>query len=356
MAKKTGNKPVAPVEVFPLNFMSGVDYGDSAPSISYNTTTIPTSITPRALLVIDYIHKDNQTMFRSAYTPLTELFGGEAGILPLIGFEHTSEPSSKPTNKMAAQRSRKLIAKSANKPIAKPTNKTAIHLSRKPTAAHTSNNATVDPGIYVYNSIITLLYTDDPLLTGPSVAEIDLVIQKMKDNKMKLTFEPCVSDSLGISTQGSLNMTQPTQPHLTQSILKDLRLDSSITAKIKPIPGSPSDAAFYLDDSGILCCTEVLAAGCSRGTCAQRNVTPITSSAWQTFPPKSGHETTTAAAIGRPAAGREQGFDENKEHNLQHCWDRTSTTTATHNSNAIITIRLYEQHKVEAALAGAWNQ
>jgi hypothetical protein len=69
------------------------------------------------------------------------------------------------------------------------------------------------------------VYTDDTILLGPNQQEIDTLVKKL-GKTFKIEDQGELSDYLGIKierkTDGILKWTQPT---LSQSILKDLKLD-----------------------------------------------------------------------------------------------------------------------------------
>ena len=94
-----------------------------------------------------------------------------------------------------------------------------------------------------------LLYTDDLILAGPDQSEIDTIIQELKDADLNITKkEGDLHDFLGVNIErqddGSVLLTQP---HLTDSILQDLRMDAS--TKTKSTPASSSQILFRHTDS-----------------------------------------------------------------------------------------------------------
>jgi len=74
---------------------------------------------------------------------------------------------------------------------------------------------------------------DDFILTGLDLKELDKIIEDMKKVGLELTVEGDISDFLGINIQhhqdGTVHLTQP---HLINSILKELGLNAD-SAKIK---------------------------------------------------------------------------------------------------------------------------
>jgi hypothetical protein len=85
-----------------------------------------------------------------------------------------------------------------------------------------------------------VLYTDDSILVGPDEAEIDQVIEDIKQARLNITIEGDLQDFLGINIDrkpdGSIHLTQP---HLIDQILKDLRLDTD-DVHTKPTPSASS--------------------------------------------------------------------------------------------------------------------
>ncbi len=85
-----------------------------------------------------------------------------------------------------------------------------------------------------------MLYTDDSILTGPDEAELDQIVQDMKDASLDLTVEGDVSDFLGVNIKRHENgKVHLTQPHLIDSILKELGLQGeNIKGKLTPATSS----------------------------------------------------------------------------------------------------------------------
>lgn len=85
-----------------------------------------------------------------------------------------------------------------------------------------------------------MLYTDDSILTGPRQRDIDEALQRMKEIGLDITDEGDVGDFLGVlinrKDDGTVHLSQP---HLIDSILKDLRLDGPKTAT-KNTPAAPN--------------------------------------------------------------------------------------------------------------------
>jgi hypothetical protein len=82
-----------------------------------------------------------------------------------------------------------------------------------------------DECVFYYVKTIFIVYTDDTILLGLDKEEIDQLVEKL-GKTFKIEDQGNLSDYLGIKIErkpdGTLEWTQPT---LTQSILKDLKLD-----------------------------------------------------------------------------------------------------------------------------------
>jgi len=88
----------------------------------------------------------------------------------------------------------------------------------------------VDECVFYRGHNIFVLYTDDSLLTGPKAKELDNIITSIRQAKLDITVEDDVSDFLGVKIERKADGTfHLTQPHLIDSILKDLRLDGPDT-------------------------------------------------------------------------------------------------------------------------------
>jgi hypothetical protein len=81
----------------------------------------------------------------------------------------------------------------------------------------------VDECVFYRGKVMYVLYTDDSILAGPDEAEIDKVIEDIKQAGLDITIEGDLQDFLGINIDrkedGSIHLTQP---HLIDQILKDL--------------------------------------------------------------------------------------------------------------------------------------
>jgi hypothetical protein len=82
-----------------------------------------------------------------------------------------------------------------------------------------------DECIFYYGKTIFIVYTDDTILLGPDQQEIDTLVKRL-GKTFKIVDQGELSDYLGIKIEGKPDGTlEWTQPTLTQSILKDLKLD-----------------------------------------------------------------------------------------------------------------------------------
>ncbi len=89
---------------------------------------------------------------------------------------------------------------------------------------------------------------DDSILTGPDLKELDKIVEDMKQVGLELTVKGDISDFLGINIQrhndGTVHLTQP---HLIDSILKELGLQAN-SAKSKTMPAASSKLLGCHDD------------------------------------------------------------------------------------------------------------
>jgi hypothetical protein len=87
------------------------------------------------------------------------------------------------------------------------------------------NQSEHDECVFYYGKTIFIVCTDDTILLGPDQQEIDTLVKRL-GKTFKIEDQGELSDYLGIKIErksdGTLEWTQPT---LTQSILKDLKLD-----------------------------------------------------------------------------------------------------------------------------------
>lgn len=97
-----------------------------------------------------------------------------------------------------------------------------------------------DECLFFKGNVVYLLYTDDSILAGPSQREIDKVIEDIKKAKLDITIEGDLQDFLGVNIDRKKDGTvHLTQPHLVDTILKDLRVDDD-NVTLKNIPACSS--------------------------------------------------------------------------------------------------------------------
>ena len=84
-----------------------------------------------------------------------------------------------------------------------------------------------------------VLYTDDSILAGPNLDEINKAIEDIKRAKLDITVEGDLQDFLGINIErkkdGTIHLTQP---HLIDQIVKDLNFQSNTKPKSTPASSS----------------------------------------------------------------------------------------------------------------------
>ena len=94
-----------------------------------------------------------------------------------------------------------------------------------------------DPCLYYRASVIFLVYIDDCIVFGPNSTAIDQVVQDLRNSNHNFTLDDQgeVGDFLGIQIQklddGSIVLNQP---HLIDSIIQDLHLQSGSNPKTTP--------------------------------------------------------------------------------------------------------------------------
>ena len=114
------------------------------------------------------------------------------------------------------------------------------YLVKKLTTELNFQQSDVDECAFYQGKTMYVLYTDDSILAGPDQKEIDQIVKDMKKAKLDITVEGDIQDFLGVNIEkradGSINMTQP---HLIDSILKDLHLDGpNVNTKSTPAASS----------------------------------------------------------------------------------------------------------------------
>ncbi len=94
--------------------------------------------------------------------------------------------------------------------------------------------------MFMQGKAIYVLYTNDSILTRPDLKELDSIIEDMKQAGLELMVEGDISDFLGVNIQcHNDGMVHLTQPHLIDSILKELGLQAD-SAKSKATPAASS--------------------------------------------------------------------------------------------------------------------
>ncbi len=98
----------------------------------------------------------------------------------------------------------------------------------------------MDECVFWHGRVMYVLYTDDSILAGPDPKEIEKIMEKMRKANLDITVEGDLEDFLGVNINrkedGTIHLTQP---HLIDSILKDLKLDQENT-KAKETPACSS--------------------------------------------------------------------------------------------------------------------
>ena len=97
----------------------------------------------------------------------------------------------------------------------------------------------VDECVFYRGNVMYVLYTDDSLLAGPNLEEIEQAIKDIKKAKLDITIEGDIQDFLGVNIErkedGTIHLTQP---HLIDQILKESRLEDNASIKETPAPSS----------------------------------------------------------------------------------------------------------------------
>ncbi|KAL7580903.1 hypothetical protein ACA910_001170 [Epithemia clementina (nom. ined.)] len=99
------------------------------------------------------------------------------------------------------------------------------------------STSAIDPCLYYGNQVMMLVYIDDSLLFSPSKEAIDAVVLSLRNSHQRFNVDDQgeVKDFLGIKirkqTDGSIMLTQP---HLIDSILQDLQLQTNSQVRETP--------------------------------------------------------------------------------------------------------------------------
>ena len=83
-----------------------------------------------------------------------------------------------------------------------------------------------DPCLFYRGQTIYIIYTDDSIVAGPNIDEIDTLIADIRKAKLEITEEGDIADFLGIHINrredGTIHLHQP---HLIDQILEDLSMN-----------------------------------------------------------------------------------------------------------------------------------
>jgi Reverse transcriptase (RNA-dependent DNA polymerase) len=113
----------------------------------------------------------------------------------------------------------------------------------------------IDPCVYYRGTLIMMVYVDDNVLVSPDASEIEQVIADLKQH-FNITDEGEIDDYLGVKVErlpdGSIKLSQP---HLIDSILKDLHYTRQLNPATTPaastvildrdVNGRPFDESFH---------------------------------------------------------------------------------------------------------------
>ena len=97
-----------------------------------------------------------------------------------------------------------------------------------------------DPCILYRGNVIYILYTDDSIITAPTLDEINEAITAIKSTSLKVTEEGDVQDFLGVNITRKDDTIEFKQTLLIQSILGDLRLNEHTRGVTRDIPAQSS--------------------------------------------------------------------------------------------------------------------
>ena len=106
----------------------------------------------------------------------------------------------------------------------------------------------VDECVFYRGNVMYVLYTDDSLLAGPNLAEVEQAIKDIRAAKLNITEEGDIQDFLGVhidkKPDGTVHLTQP---HLIDQILGDLNMQEN--TKVKSLPAACSKLLSRHSDS-----------------------------------------------------------------------------------------------------------
>jgi hypothetical protein len=107
----------------------------------------------------------------------------------------------------------------------------------------------IDECLFYKGQCVFVLYTDDSILAGPDIQELDEIIKAMQGTGLKLTVEGDISDFLGVQIDRlGKSKFKLSQPHLIQDIITELRLDKGNVA-VKQTTGASSRPLLRHPDS-----------------------------------------------------------------------------------------------------------
>jgi hypothetical protein len=96
---------------------------------------------------------------------------------------------------------------------------------------------------------VFVLYTNDSILAGPKIGDIEQALERMQEAGLNLTVEGGISDFLAVklSRWKDQKAFELTQPHLIQDVIKELRLEGD-NVKTKVTPGASSKTLLRYND------------------------------------------------------------------------------------------------------------
>jgi len=97
----------------------------------------------------------------------------------------------------------------------------------------------VDECVFYRGNVMYVLYTDDSILAGPDLDEVNKAIEDIKRAKLNITIEGDIQDFLGVNIDrkpdGSIHLTQP---HLIDQIIQDLKMPENTGSRTTPAASS----------------------------------------------------------------------------------------------------------------------
>jgi hypothetical protein len=97
-----------------------------------------------------------------------------------------------------------------------------------------------DECVFFKGQMIYVLYTDDSILAGPDMEEINKTVEAMKKADLNITIEGDLTDFLGVNIDRKHNdIIHLSQPKLIDQVLQDLRMQNdNVSVKTTPAPSS----------------------------------------------------------------------------------------------------------------------